>query len=517
MSLIRVGQGGPTGGYEVEKSLRFRKSGTASLSRTPSAAGNRKLLAQRFRIKRGELGTLQVLSSAGTARIDRFYFDSSNRLCLDVLGATRLVTTSVFRDPSAWCVDVGFGLDVANGTAASRAKILINGVEATYSTDSRASIRNTDTNWNNTVVHYIGRDIAGNNFDGYLAEPVGVDGSMAVSYSESDGSVRAPVAPSATYGNNGFYLPFNDGTNLTELCRDRSGNGNDWTASGISLTAGATYDWMDDTPTNNFSVLSPLMNGGVALQSGNLRGVPGGAAAVCASIPMRDGQWYFESKYSIGGSISIIGIVRAQYQNQLPSATTSGITSYSWGLGDGPYTSNIRQESGGLVSGAQYNATNGDVLGVAVDTINGEIKYFRNGLLVYTSVGPIGGEWFPMISVYSSIIHDVNFGQRPFIHAPPEGFKPLCTKNLTSDTITTSGSFIGNANGNGPFVWLNGNPESLTINGNAVTWGTHADKIAGGFKVRTFSSSYNAAGTNNYVVTIAGNPFNAPNNAQVNP
>jgi hypothetical protein len=57
----------------------------------------------------------------------------------------------------------------------------------------------------------------------------------------------------------------------------------------------------------------------------------------------------------------------------------------------------------------------------------------------------------------------------------------------------------------------------MTINGNAVTFGTHADKTAGGFKVRSSSASYNASGSNTYSITGSGELFNAPNTAQGNP
>lgn len=39
---------------------------------------------------------------------------------------------------------------------------------------------------------------------------------------------------------------------------------------------------------------------------------------------------------------------------------------------------------------------------------------------------------------------------------------------------------------------------------NAVTFGTHADKTAFGFKLRTASSSYNNTGSNTYSITSTG-------------
>jgi len=65
-------------------------------------------------------------------------------------------------------------------------------------------------------------------------------------------------------------------------------------------------------------------------------------------------------------------------------------------------------------------------------------------------------------------------------------------------------------------VFLNGTPTAMTINGNAVTFGTHADKLANGFKVRSSSASYNASGSNTYVATTVGEVFKYEE-AQSNP
>jgi hypothetical protein len=50
-------------------------------------------------------------------------------------------------------------------------------------------------------------------------------------------------------------------------------------------------------------------------------------------------------------------------------------------------------------------------------------------------------------------------------------------------------------------VWLGGAPETLTINGNAVTFGVHADRLANGFKVRSAAAAYNNSGTNTWSAT----------------
>lgn len=84
-------------------------------------------------------------------------------------------------------------------------------------------------------------------------------------------------------------------------------------------------------------------------------------------------------------------------------------------------------------------------------------------------------------------------------------------------TITTSGTYTGNGVADGPFVYLNGVPTAMTVNGNAVTFGTHADKLSNGFKIRTSSVTFNQnAVVYTFNVTSTGAPFKYAR-AQANP
>jgi hypothetical protein len=134
----------------------------------------------------------------------------------------------------------------------------------------------------------------------------------------------------------------------------------------------------------------------------------------------------------------------------------------------------------------------------------------------YFEINGTGFTWSPPAAFPGNIAGDYNFGQQPFSNAMPAGTKTLCSTNLPSVQITINGTFTGNASAAGPFVYLNGNPVSLTINGNVVTWGVHADKMSNGFKVITNSAAYNATGSNTYVVTTSGKPFRY-GTAQQNP
>jgi hypothetical protein len=417
--------------YSVDHSTRFRASASARIFRTFGAALSRKIWTLSLWLKRGELGRRMGFFATNGA-VDYFEFQADNTMMLTLNNNTsgRLTTSKLFRDPSAH-MHVVIAMDTTQAVAADRWKLYVNGVQITAFSTANYPALNYDTAINSAVVHYLGADYnltASQFFDGYLSEINFIDGqALAPSlFGETDGSgVWIPKKYSGTYGANGSYLSFKNGNNLPALTADGSGNGNNWSSSGISITSGATYDWMLDSLMNNYATLNPLTLGSSALTNGNLTSA---GATVSPTILPTSGTWYLE----------------------------------------------------------------------------------RGGVAL---------TWTPP-AAFPAAAGDYNFGQRPFANTPTA--MTLCTANLPAGgSITMSGSFTGNANANGPFVWLGGTPEQMTINSNSVTWGTHADKTAGGFKIRTSSASYNAAGNNTYTVTVAGNLFGgegiSPNNGQVNP
>ena len=314
---------------------------------------------------------------------------------------------------------------------------------------------------------------------------------------------------------------------------------NDWTLSGISLTAGVTYDHMLDVPGNSYATLNPLQtSSSITLSSGNLNGtVTGGLIYSCAGTQtVTADKWYFETVRSAAfGAYPLVGFMDF---SQLDSAYVSSFTTSA---GSGNTSGCITHGCTGFVSlsnntgttdGVTYNTT--DVLMVALDATLGKVWFGKNGTWNNSSnpATNTGGHTFstlsgkgycPIVSCNADTTNtwNCNFGQRPFAYTPPTGFLALCQENLPTpvDAVTVSGSFTGNAAADGPFVWMKGVPKTLTINGNAVTFGTHADKTAGGFKLRTASSSYNASGSNTWTATIDSDIQNSfkYRNAQGNP
>jgi hypothetical protein len=169
--------------------------------------------------------------------------------------------------------------------------------------------------------------------------------------------------------------------------------------------------------------------------------------------------------------------------------------------------------------------TSGDVIGVAWDCSAAQVTFYKNGVSQGAISSPTlslttNGSSFNFVpSNYNTTVtasFSVNYGQQPWKYSIPSGFLPLNTFNIAAGTVTTSGTFTGNLSTDGPMVYLNGTPTAMTINGNAVTFGTHADKLANGFKVRSSSASYNASGSNTYVATTVAEVLKYEN-AQPNP
>jgi len=525
---VLLGAGGL--GYQIGNSLRFRASNSANLSRTFGAPTDGKKFTLSWWMKRGTLtNVVSILSGfSGSSNFSlQFSTQTANgsgdflRVANPSAGATYLYTdTAIFRDPSAWYHFV-FVFDSANATANDRAILYVNGtrLSATVSVTLNATTR-----WNESgATGNIGFGRSGfadvrDYYDGHMAEFISVDGQALTpsSFGSTVGGVWTPSRYSGTYGAQGFYLRFNDATTTTTIGNDSSGNGNNWTPSGISVTSGVTFDQMTDTPTLNYAVWSPLdTRGGAVPTNANMNPGVGNSQGVRGTFGVTSGKWYWEHTLVTASTDYVVGI-----GNQNPFGTYVGSNTDSVGYFSA--SGEVRRNASVIFTYGTWN-TSGKVVGFALDQDAGTLQIYVDGVSQGSAFShSLTGTIFPMINFgtgYGTPVAAINFGQRPFAYTPPTNFKALNTQNLTSTAVTISGSFTGNAAADGPVVWINGNPATLTINGNAVTFGTHADKIAGGFKLRTSSASYNTAGSNTWTAT-AGSRFvqsRRPNNAQVNP
>jgi len=217
----------PNTGYTINNALVL--DGVADyLHRTPSVAGNQKTWTWSSWVKRESIGTSAKMlfgsaDSAGTTDTSILFISSG---ALEVrhratsLYVWRLVTTSLFRDPTAW-YHIVVTVDTTQGVAANRVRIHINGVEETsFSTEINPTLNYAACLVNTTTyAHSVGRsgEYAGLYADCCNAEVTFVDGASltATSFGEFDANGNwQPINPSGlTFGTNGFWLDFADSAN----------------------------------------------------------------------------------------------------------------------------------------------------------------------------------------------------------------------------------------------------------------------------------------------------------------
>lgn len=464
-------------GYLLRNSLRFRASGSTTLSRAPASAGNRKTWTMSFWFKRGKLGATAsahgIMGCYAGVNNDpnnfEFRFTQSDTLNV-VLWDSGAISNAVFRDPAAW-YHIVLVLDTtqAGTSSGSKIKLYVNGVLQSWASDSISSgiSQDADLIWNSTTTQFFGRWQAsdgGNYFlDGYMAEVNFIDGQALTpsSFGKTDNATGQwiPIKYSGTYGTNGYYLPFTNTTSTSTLGNDFSGNGNTWTVNNFSLTAGATYDSMTDVPTltsataANYATLNPLLYapsyGYRDLTNGNLTTI--GTSGTnngndYSTQTMKTGMWYAEFTCTVGTTSTYpqVGIISVA-----SAGTGTGQVGYVANsaayFADGTKQINNSQTSYG------NSFTTNDVIGVAVDADNGAIYFGKQtggtGSIVWQNSGvPTSGasktgaawtwtggsiEFFFSTAVYTtSNGWHVNFGQRPFSSTPPSGFKALNTFNL---------------------------------------------------------------------------------------
>jgi len=207
MAVLPTGIGPVTGGYQIERSLRFNSADSAYLNRT-FAASSGTTDTFSFWVKRSSLGSAQSIfeTSNGVDTSFGILFNSSNALeFYDYVTGyrMRLVTSQVFRDVGAWYHIVCY-LNTTNATAANRAKIYINGIEvtafstATYPTQNFSLLIGTSKVWG---IGAIG-NVVSQYFNGYITEFNFIDGQALTpsDFGETDSAtgVWKPKAYSGT-------------------------------------------------------------------------------------------------------------------------------------------------------------------------------------------------------------------------------------------------------------------------------------------------------------------------------
>ena len=454
-------------GYAVANSCRFNRTDSPKMSKTLGAPSDADKWTFSAWVKLTDFGTDRFILSLYTDDNNETAINFENGNSINFYNyisgsyAGRLVPNQKLRDPSAWYHLVAV-FDSGNGTAGNRMRLYLNGSEITsFATDSNPN-QDQDSKNADGVTCVVGR--AGTddyNFGGYMAEVCFCDGQAYAAsdfgeFDEDSPTIWKPKKVSGlTFGNNGFYLDFEDSSNLGN---DKNG-GTDLTEANLAATGQAV-----DSPTNNFCTINPLYfrtgRTAATISEGNLKCVhsdSGGNTPAWGTFLLTAGSWYWEVKVSVG-NYSYIGIWQPEYNDGDMSDALDGIVIYRQ---DG----NKQAETAATAASYGDTYTGGsDIVSVAVNCDTGTIWFAKNGTWQNsateaeieagtTTNSAYTGKSFskgiiPSISAYSGATHEYNFGNPTwslssavsdengygsFEYSVPDGFLAVCSKNLGSD------------------------------------------------------------------------------------
>ena len=446
----RTGQYQPlTESFSVSKSIIMNDDDSAYLNKTFSSAGNRILWTFSTWIKRGDLTANNYIFDA-TGRLYLRFVNSSAKLEVGNASDTILLSNRLFKELDSWG-NLVWTLDSAQSTVIERMRCYWNGVEITdWGTDQRSTYisLNGDQAVNNNVAHFIGKASDSTTYnDQYLAQTVFIDGTALTpsSFGQIDTTTNLWIPKDVsglTFGTNGFYLDMAvaPGTG-NGPGNDVSGNNNDFSVNGL-----AAGDQSNDTPTNNFSVITSLEiggNGGTATMSeGNLKVVQGNGSALnmFGSIPISSGKWHYEVTLTNREDQFGMGIIPLKLVNgNTNQFFNNGIGAQLGGTHDGKLYDGGSQVATIVKGGAD----DGNTLACEIDLDNGKLEWFNNsgvslGTYSFTKDPLNGGQYLPCIHINDNGTFVANFGQNTFSHTPTTGFSAISQDNLPATTSNIS-------------------------------------------------------------------------------
>jgi hypothetical protein len=379
-----------SGGYDVANSVRLFSN--TFLHKTPTGNSNKQVFTFSTWLKRGNITAEMGIFTAGNdSNRNGFFtvmFTDADELNIQFYDGAfdDLKTNRKFRDVSAW-YHIVVAVDTTDGTAANRIKVYVNGVQESSfaSSDYPDQNQNFDINEDaNDVYVGVRRNSGGSPagyYDGYIAEAVLIDGSQLAADQfgefDEDSGIWKPINVSGlTFGTNGFYLDFEDSSNLGN---DVNG-GTDLTENNLAAT-----DQTTDTCTNNFATMNSLDNyyASTTFSEGNLKMVTNGGAIVynTSTIGFSSGKWYMEVKLG-SSSGEVLGVITG------PATANNndnkiGNRADGWGYDYRGLVENAGSDEGGTF--AAFDS--GDVIGVYADLDNDKIYFSKNGTLQNSGTG----------------------------------------------------------------------------------------------------------------------------------
>ena len=397
------------GGAVIEKSIRFNGEDAPKMTRTFGTNTSNTTKTFSCWLKRGKVSASQIQNIFCTALSGyiegRLRINTDDTLQFedrDASGGTsdgRRTTSQVLRDTSSW-YHIMLILDSTESNEADRAKIYINGTQATIGADRTIAEDYSFSIFRSSAENYIGDGTGtGDHFDGYLAEVNFIDGQALdpeyFGFTEFQTGAWKPRGYHGTYGNNGFRLDFLDNTNNQTLGLDKSGRGNHFATNNFS----SVHDTLIDTPTNNFCVLNQLnRTNDAGVTDGNLiMTQSSNDESVTGTFPIFTGKWYYEvyKKSTENGEYGIDSV----YRNLSNSTDIHSNTKVCFRSNGGDQTNGAG--SAITLTGSSSGQTGAGVIGIAVDMDNKKIWYTDLSGNYFNSGVPATGSNAALILVVS--------------------------------------------------------------------------------------------------------------------
>ena len=377
------------GGYEVANSCRFNYGSNQFFEKVMGTPTSTKIGTFSCWVKLGNITTEQTMLGAYADSNNRHHIEFQADHNIEIFGKASgstnmsLITNAYYRDVSAW-YNIVVAYDTSQGTASNRVKLYVNGTQVTSFATETYPNQDTVLQFNTDgSTHTVGRNKGGNYADGYMCEVVFIDNQQLTPTSfgefDSDTNIWKPIdVSSLTGGNIGFYLDFEDGSNLGN---DVFG-GTDFDETNITSANQTT-----DTCTNNFATLNPLGFGGTTptFSQGNLNASTGSGASLYSvpTIGVSSGKWYVEGKLVTGTVDGGITYSDYGFADRSDSAGQSLYTSSARVFWLSAWDSKINYRTGGsTTAGLQTGKTGlsqGDFFQLYLDMDNELMYWGRNG------------------------------------------------------------------------------------------------------------------------------------------
>jgi len=473
-----LGANGNQGAYEIDHSYMIDSAAASGLARFGNNSRNGDTFTISFWVKRTKLGTNQILvcSKAEDSGSNAFVFQFTAADKIQIQGQpqagttgaganrTVILTTPVYRDPSAW-YHIVYRHDTTQGTAGNRHRLYVNGVQQATDTND-ALDQNTEFLYfynASSFPYAIGNDERDNLFgDWYMAEHHYTDGvsNAPTEFAETNSNgVWVPKFYQGSHGTYGHYLKFNEvgagsGTtavgehdyttgSASTIGADSSGNDHHFHVQGFGAK-----NHTEDTPSNNFATLNPINKfASPVVSEGNLEydSNSSSGSSMVSTIAPSNGKWYCEVKLLTSTlTVGVAEVGKIPFRNVGGGASRPQID-YSYG-GD------VRIDESDIDDEATYGAN--DIIGILLNLDDGEVIFQKNGSSInsgtaynlhtntthentgfyvqtHTGSGNTKASFNfgnPMFDI-SSGNADAN-GHGNFEFAVPSGYFALCTKNI---------------------------------------------------------------------------------------